>query len=184
MPNTTYNDFVKDPDQAARRAELAAFCGPRPDKFVKIYDKMAQQANPQPGIKPQFSFFDSGFCWPAFFLGPIWMMYRKMWLWGGVILVAFVIFSFLPLPRGVGIGLSVGMAVGGARLYVYNAIGTIAKLRDNPPALAAASGVSHLAGWTTGILYIVIVGYFAFHTANLNRSQTLGGPSGTYSSPR
>lgn len=178
MPDTTLTAFLKDSDQAARRAELAAFCGPRPDKFMRIYDSMAAVANRPPGERPKFKFFDGGFCWPAFFLGPIWMFYRKMWVYAGIVLAILFIFSLLPLPRGVGVGLGVAIASVGARLYVTHAISTINKLRGNPAQLAAASGVSLLAGWISGVLYVLLAGYLAIHMANAERTQRgLGSPS-------
>ena len=163
MPDTTYLDFVKDPDQATRRQELVTFFGPNPGKYLAIYDNMAAIANRPAGTRPPFQLFGGGFSWPAFFLGPIWMLYRKMWLWGGIILAVFLIFTFLPLPRGAGIGLAAGMAVAGARLYVTSAISTVSKLRGDPARLSAAGGVSPLAGWVSGVIYVLVVGFVTIH---------------------
>jgi hypothetical protein len=176
MADNAYLAFVKDPDQTSRRAELAAFFGPRPEKFLKVYDNMASVANREPGTKAQIKFFDGGFCWPAFFLGPIWMFYRKMWVYAGIVLAIFFIFTFLPLPPGAGIGLAVAMAFAGARLYVTYAISTVSKLRGDPARIAAAGGVSPLAGWVSGIIYVLIVGYLIIHMANFARANRGSSP--------
>ena len=183
MPDSTYLDFVKDPDQPARRQELASFFGPRPEKYLAIYDGMAAIANRPAGTRPPFQLFGGGFCWPAFFLGPIWMFYRKMWLWAGIITVAFLIFTFLPLPRGAGVGLSVAMAFAGARLYVLYAISTVARLRGDLPRIAVAGGVSPLAGWVAGILYVVVVGSVSWHMAKYDRANAGSSPPSSLTRP-
>ncbi len=163
MPANAYLDFVKDPDQASRRAELVAFFGPRPEKFLKIYDDMAAIANRQPGTPIKFSLLDGSICWPAFFLGPVWMIYRKMWLYAGLVFVVAILFAFLPIPPGAVIGLNIGIALASARLYVTQSIAAISKLRGNPAALAAASGVSPVAGGIGGIVFVILLGFAGLH---------------------
>jgi hypothetical protein len=164
VANETYTAFLKDPDQPARRAELLAFIGPNPAPFMKTYDQQVATANREPGSKIKFA-FGSGFLWAPLFLGPVWFFYRKMWGWGLGITGLIVVLGLLPIHgNGVGIGLGAGCAVGGALLYVSQAIRQIEALRaacGGGPVdlreLAARGGVSKAAGWTAGAAYLVLV---------------------------
>ena len=182
MPATAQQAFLQDPDQAARRQELATFFGPRPDKFLKVYDNMAAIANRAPGTRPKFTAFGN-FCWPAFFLGPIWMFYRKMWVWASIVTAIFFIFSFLPIPRGAGIGLGAAIGSFGATLYVTQAISAVTRLRGKPSQIAAVGGVSPLAGWVAGIVYLAAVGSLSYHMAMYDRANRGSSPPASLTQP-
>jgi hypothetical protein len=161
MPDTTYLDFVKDPDQASRRQEIAAFIGPNPEKFLKVYDQMVAETNRTPETRPKRTFGLSGLCWPAFFLGPVWMFYRKMWGWAaGLTVLAFGI-GLLPInTHGLGAGLSAGMAVAGFRIYMLLAVNRVSKLHAagaSSSQIAAAGGVSPVAGWCSGVVLLLAI---------------------------
>ena len=106
----------------------------------------------------------SGFEVAAFFCGPVWFFYRKMWAWAwgitGLIVVFGVLSSVLHLRGGFAVGAI--LSVLAHRTYVDHAMTMIGKLRTpgsslNPGSLRAAGGVSKLAGWVSGSVYFVLV---------------------------
>ncbi len=160
MAILTYLSFVQDPDQASRRQELTAFFGPNAAAFLSTYDRMHAIANRPKGEKPSFRLNQFGFCVPALFLGPVWLFYRKMWLWGAVMIVAGVLFGVVHLPTGASIGLSVAVAGFGRQLYVTHAISVINKLRSvgaSTQQLASAGGVAMAAAVVSGVLLTAVV---------------------------
>ncbi len=164
MPNALL-DFANDPDQMSREAELRDFVGPNAEKFLAAYRKM----RPGPDGKTRFRIFGEGFCWPAFFLGPIWFFYRKMWAvaWGivGLLVVTNVLGILapsLPIQR---IGFPVAVIIGGwaFRLYVTQAASRLNTMRTanggvlRPETVRQAGGVSVTAAWVSGIVYGLVV---------------------------
>ena len=53
--------------------------------------------------------------WPAFLLGPIWMMYRKMYrlaaMWVGLLLLISVVETMLDVPEGVSLVITIALSV-------------------------------------------------------------------------
>ncbi|WP_164981628.1 DUF2628 domain-containing protein [Silvibacterium dinghuense] len=146
------HQFLLDEDQEARRAELMAFIGPNADKFMPTYDSMrARLVAPAGGKKPKII---RGFVAAAFFLGPVWFLYRKMWMVSLIILGVVVVFALLPIPGGNRIGLPIGiaLAISGKYTYVEHAMKRIIALRGASPVadlsvLAKEGGVSKPAGY-------------------------------------
>ena len=164
MADPTYTSFLKDPDQASRRAELVAFFGPNADKFLRGYDEQVVIANRAPHEKTKFSFNARAYVWPAFFIGPVWFFYRKMWAWGAGLTVLVLVLGLIPLRTNFGFPLGVALAFGGGSLYLSHAIKTIEQLRQQSPGgvldpaqLAAVGGVSKTAGWVGGIIYVLLL---------------------------
>lgn len=154
MPNE-FLTFANDPDQMSREAELRDFIGPNADKFLTYYRNML----PGPNGRPAFKLFGAGFNPGAFFGGPVWFFYRKLWAWAWGITGLIVILSFLPFPRGVGIGLGAGLAAAANRVYLSHAISKLTRLRSvngflDPAAVRQAGGVSTTAGWVSGVIYV------------------------------
>jgi len=89
------------------------------DKFQKYYAKYFSHIELKKSI--------SGFNFGAFFFGPIWMIYRKMYVYGLAYFILITVFnivlSFLEisaaLDRGISIGISVALAMSGNTLYRY-----------------------------------------------------------------
>ena len=157
MAENAYLAFLRDPDQAARRAELTAFFGPNAGKFLSVYDVLQNDAVTGSG-KPKFRLRGSGFSAPAFFFGPVWFFYRKMWLIAGIIAAGMVVLSLVPGTSRLGAGVGAGLAVMAYRAYVQHAIGKIDKLRGpdgvaDLAMVAEAGGVSKLAAWISGTIY-------------------------------
>ncbi len=160
MANDPYINFLQDPDQVSRQAELATFFGPHGAKFLKGYEMQRAMMTRTTGGKIRYSFLRAGYVWPAFFVGPVWFFYRKMWLWGGILTAVVVVLGLLPIAGRVGFPLGIAMAVGGSSLYLNHAVRTIERLRQaspngvvDPQQLAAAGGVSKTAGWIGGVVY-------------------------------
>ncbi len=165
MPAASIAEFLRDPDQIHRREELLAFFGPHADIYLTVYDRLHSTANRVPGQKFQFNFFGGGLSGPAFFVGPVWFFYRKMWLYGGILTGLMVLLAALPAFLSVGrlsLPISIGIAIGAKQIYVSHAISTIQKLRAANPALtpqtlAQAGGVSKTAGWISGAIYALLL---------------------------
>jgi len=156
MAKTDYADFLRDPDQPARRAELEAFFGPNAHKFLPVYDRL--RADFARTGKPGFSLRGGGFSFPALLCGPCWFLYRKMWAIGAIVIAGAVALAFLPVSGGAGIGISIALGSFAYRAYVQYAIARITKLRREDrtiglDALRRAGGVSRRAGWISGLIY-------------------------------
>ncbi|WP_442678123.1 DUF2628 domain-containing protein [Sphingomonas sp. ASY06-1R] len=155
MANTAYIDFLKDPDQPARRAELANFIGPNANAFIPVYDRLQEDAA---SGKPKFRLFGGGFSVVAFLCLPVWFFYRKMWLIAGFITVAMIAIGFIPGASRAGLPIGVLLGLIAHRTYVQHAIVAIQKLRRpdgtvDPAELRRVGGVSRTAGWISGLAY-------------------------------
>ena len=89
------------------------------DKFQNYYKKHFDQITPKKGM--------SGFNIAAFFLGAVWLFYRKMYAYGFAY-IAFMLLSSIigtmiglseSIDRGISIGIAIGMVMGGNGLYKY-----------------------------------------------------------------
>ncbi|MET0269556.1 MAG: DUF2628 domain-containing protein [Sphingomonas sp.] len=156
MARNDYADFLRDPDQPARRAELEAFFGPNAHKFLPVYDRL--QADFARTGKPGFSLRGGGFSVPAFLCGPCWFLYRKMWAIAAIVVAVGVALAFLPVGGGAGIGIGIALGAFAYRAYVQHAIAAITRMRRRDgavrlDALRFAGGVSRAAGWISGLIY-------------------------------
>jgi hypothetical protein len=87
------------------------------EKYLSYYKKHFNQIT----TKKTTSGFNIG----AFFLGPIWMFYRKMYLYGWIYIICMLIFSIVMelmgisemLDRGISIGITVALGMFGNTLY-------------------------------------------------------------------
>jgi hypothetical protein len=153
--------FLDDPDPADRRAELLAFVGPRPVGFLDLYDYLVAHREQDAVGRLGRGLLYNGFSAYAFFLGPVYFFYRKMWLWGTGYVLAMLTFAAIPATSRADIGLSIAMALVTRWVYVRHAIGKIESLRAGTPEageaflgrLAEAGGVSWVAGWISGALF-------------------------------
>lgn len=179
MPdNSAYFAFLNDPDQEVRRAELRTFFGPNAETFLKAYDRLRSDTPAVPGGRPKFRLFGGGFEPAAFFLGPVWFFYRKMWLMAWVVVGMLVVVSFIPFRAA---GLIVGITLAGMahRVYVQYAVQKLTTLHRGgtpvtPDTVAAAGGVSKRAGVISGVIYalfwilgVVSIIYLASHGQSL-----------------
>lgn len=89
------------------------------EKFQNYYKKHFDQITLKKGM--------SGFNIAAFFLGAVWLFYRKMYAYG-LFYIAFMLLSSVmsimldlseSVDRGISIGIAVGMGMSGNGLYKY-----------------------------------------------------------------
>lgn len=153
--DNAHGRFLRDPDTDARRAELAAFVGPNAAPFLAMYDRL--RVTPErPGFRATTSFVAM-----AFFLGPCWFFYRRMWAWAWAIVALMGVLVFIPGSSRVGVPLAVSLGLFGRYSYLSRAFGVIERLRGGAAtadleALRRAGGVSRVAGWTSSAVYLVI----------------------------
>lgn len=94
------------------------FIGPNPDKFIKA-------AGVGAGGKQSTTFN-----WPAFFIGPIWLFYRKLYLWGAcLLLVPVVLVVIFPQLSKVSFGYGVLLGLLGHKIYMNHATSKIGKIK-------------------------------------------------------
>ena len=158
MPdNSAYFAFLADPNQEARRAELRDFFGPNADTFLRAYDKLREDTPQVSGGRPKFRLFGGGFEAAAFFMGPVWFFYRKMWMMAWIIVGLMVVLAFIPF-RAVGFILGITLAGMAHRLYVQQSVQKLVALHAANPAVTPAmvqaeGGVSKPAGIISGAIY-------------------------------
>ncbi|MCQ8279728.1 DUF2628 domain-containing protein [Acetobacteraceae bacterium KSS8] len=145
------DDFLRHGDPAERRDELRRYIGPNADSFLPVYDRMqAKQSSALPW---------TGFCWPAFFLGPVWFFYRKLWLFAGLLCAIILAVALIPkLPPISGLIVSFISARMARWLYLTDAMKRLEALRETgqinrPGAIERAGGVSKPAAWISGIIF-------------------------------
>lgn len=155
-------DVFDDSAESRRREELRAYIGPHAESFMPVWASMQARAAPrQPGVKrPRLKI---SFVVMAFFLGPCWFFYRKLWLWAWVLTGLIVLLAVLPIPGRVTAPLGILLAVFGRQAYIGHAQKEIAKLRGGAEfadleVLRHAGGVSPVAGWvSSGVLIAISV---------------------------
>jgi hypothetical protein len=171
MAARALTQLASDPDQPSRRAELLAFIGPNPKSFLTLYQRLVADTAAK---ERRLTSLVGGLCAPAFFLGPVWFFYRKMWLWASGYCVVMVLLAMLSFGGQTGLVLSVIAALVARLAYLDHAARTIAKLRRTHPVdermyltqLAEAGGVSKLAGWISGVFFAAVLAvatYAALH---------------------
>lgn len=143
--------FFLDKDQDDRRAELAAFCGPHADLFLKTYDGVRQMAvDKASGTGVKFKLFrNNDFSGAAFFLGPVWFFYRKMWAYAWGLVALYTVLAFLPSGFGSRFAMPLALATGlfaRSGYVIWATIKTELMRRPDgaldPAAIARVGGVS------------------------------------------
>ena len=153
-------DVFDDGAEARRREEMRAFIGPHADAFMPVWASMqarsAARAAGEKRRRLQFSFIAM-----AFFLGPSWFFYRKMWVWGWTLVAVLVALNFVPGASRAGLPLGISLAMFGRMAYLGHAQKRIATLRGGAEfadldVLRRAGGVSPVAGWISAVVLAVI----------------------------
>jgi hypothetical protein len=136
--------------------EVALFAGPNADRFRPAWEKGRDR------LLEGRAAFALGFCWPALLFSFAWFFYRKMWLFGAMVLVLPVALSFILESRAGGsIGMTVAMAMLGKGLYAQHAVGRIGEIRErggDDSAIARAGGVSIVGGAVGGAILALAAG--------------------------
>lgn len=146
--------LAESPDQEQVRADLAAFFGPKADRFLAKYERMFRTKKP---------FRRISWNWPVFFLNFVWFFYRKMYLYGSIFLALPLVLGLL-LPDGPGgAGLALVFALCADHWYVTHALKQVAKAdalglqgAGRTAYLQERGGVSRLAGGIALVVYLCI----------------------------
>lgn len=139
--------------------QKALFVG---EKYEKYYKGKFEQITPT----KQMAGFNIG----AFFLGPIWLFYRKMYAYGAFY-IAFVFTSGIvttifeiseSIDRAISTGLAVTMGLGGNALYKYFVEKRIKTISENHPsnieeALVEKGGTNSIAAWGLLIVFVILI---------------------------
>lgn len=147
--------LAEGPDQEQVRADLAAFFGPKAERFLAKYEKLRR------GFGRGKLFFSWN--WAVFFLNFAWFFYRKMYLCGVLILVLPLVLGLL-LPEGPGgAGLVLAFALFADHWYVTHALKQVIKANalglqgaERAAYLQERGGVSRLAGGLALVVYVCI----------------------------
>ena len=72
----------------------------------------------------KFEAIKQGWSWPAFFLGFLWAMYRKMWWLGYGVFAGFIVLTFITYsPNNGPFGSPLYNIISFASMFVYGALG-------------------------------------------------------------
>ena len=177
MPANILDSFLQDPAYSERRKELAFFVGPNAEKFLAAYDAQIQQRKDYFETKKIKFFQWSFFTWPAFFTGPVWFFYRRMWAWGWGITIGLIVLALIPGINRISFPIGIMLGAIAKRVYIDYAMRQINALHASgnatEPALIAAGGVSTKAGWIAGVIFVI---YMILSIAGLIYLGTHGAP--------
>jgi hypothetical protein len=147
----------QEQNQERVRSELATFFGPRPDAYLKVYEKIRFRTD---GRK----IFPMTWSWPVFVGGFTWFFYRKMYGAGAALIVVPIVIVLL--FGSAGSASLAYFAVSAKSMYVYSALGRILKAdslglsgAERSDYLRRAGGVSLVAGVLAGVLYVAMFGF-------------------------
>ncbi|MGA3085973.1 MAG: DUF2628 domain-containing protein [Thermodesulfobacteriota bacterium] len=144
-------------DDQITEEEFRAFIGKKADHYLSKFRSFFSGANYG---------FAVTWNWPAFFLGFIWMLYRKMYLWA--LLAFFITFTPVALPLTM-----IGWGIVGNYLYYLHGRKKILEYKSRQGTTPIALSLSDLGGvnrwvWYIGFIFflflvcIVVLGFFIF----------------------
>jgi hypothetical protein len=136
-------------------AEIVAFTGPNADRFLPAWHDMKDQAT---GKKR----FVWRWCWPAFFFGFAWFLYRRMYAHGAVFLfLPILLVLFTPVGDTGTSSVAAVLAVMAKNFYVGHARNKIHKIKERAASaeeaaakIVRAGGVSLAGGVIGGFIWI------------------------------
>jgi hypothetical protein len=134
--------------------QLAAFAGPNSEDYLKFLAKCRENGR-----------FRLGFVWGAFLAPPVWLAYRRLYLYLAFYLIAVIALAFLmPDSSSAGTAGSLAVAMTGKMLIVQRAWKAVDKSYDvemndeqRLEYLARKGGVSWTAGGIVLFLYLLVV---------------------------
>jgi hypothetical protein len=157
--------LLDNPDQDGIRADLTAFFGPRAGVYLDVNDKMRADDGRRRLLPLSWS-------WAALLAGYVWCFYRKMYIYGAVMLLLPVIGRMAPL----GPALNLAAASVAKTLYVHRALARIVTADElrlvgahRSSYLTQAGGVSLAAGILGGLLYAATFAFAVFVIVTLLR---------------
>lgn len=139
-------DFLRLTDE-----QLAAYVGPNSNYYLKHLRKSQESGR----LKP-------GFVWGALLAPPVWLAWRRYYLFllAYLVVVALTIW-LLPDNTSIGIGLSIGMAMAARMIVLSQATSILRKAEgaseeEKLKLLAEKGGVSWIAGGITLTLFLIL----------------------------
>jgi Protein of unknown function (DUF2628) len=141
----------------ASEADLRTFIGPNADRYLRVWREMDEGRT------------RTAWNWPAFLFPELWLLYRKMYLDGALVLGILLLGAFVtnPLVSVFGsLALKVALGCRGDRLYREHAERRVAEIlaRHGRGALARAGGTS----WPEVATVFLLVALFAPLTQNFS----------------
>jgi hypothetical protein len=141
-PNPAIHDLPNQDKVRTSRDDFRDFIGPNAERYLRAYD--LRQAR-----RRAFGSFSLA----AAFIPLAWLMYRKMYVAAGILLLGSLIIGLVMPDIGPGAGIAAVFGVLGKTLYLSHAESRIRKIgaRHLPPAehvalLKRAGGVSWISG--------------------------------------
>ena len=146
-------------------ADLVAFIGDNAHKYMPKFKKFNQGGTDS---------FALSWHWPVFFLGPLWMLYRKLNGWA---LVAFVL-DWIP---GVNALAKITFALTGNYLYYKHCKNKINELRRSRPSSDLSASLAHAGGvqrwvisFSTVLVILALAGVTLFAYNSRTGERTIG----------
>ena len=150
-----YLELLDDVDQQRVRLDLTTFFGPRAEVFLDTYEKMRSGTGTRRTAPMTWN-------WPAFLGSFTWFFYRKMYLYGAMIIILPIILGYL--FGSAGSALPILFAIWAKAWYVTCALNRIVKADklgltggERTDYLQRAGGVSLPAGIFAGLLYAALL---------------------------
>lgn len=139
-------------------AEIVAFAGPNAHRFLPAWHDMKDQAEG----KRRFAL---RWCWPAFFFGFAWFLYRRMYALAAAFLFLPILLAlFTPIGSTGGSSVAVILAMLAKAIYVGHAQSKIRKIKGRAVSAEEASakivragGVSIAGGIIGGSIWVGLV---------------------------
>jgi hypothetical protein len=148
-PDSVTHDLPDQGGIRTNRDDLRVFIGPNAERYLRAYDLKQTRRR---GL--------AGFSVAAAFIPLAWLMYRKMYVAAGILLLGSLIIGLVIPDIGPGIGIAGVFGVLGKTLYLSHAESRLRKIgaRHLPPAehvalLQRAGGVS----WIGAVIGAIIM---------------------------
>jgi hypothetical protein len=154
---------------------VAQFIGPNVHKFIGVMKRMRDKdASYRKGVV--------SWCWPAFWLGPVWMLYRKMWVAAAAFFILNLVLTYL-FKNSSGLLFNLIMGMWGKALYVGHAARAVEEIEANAVTpmdrindMSRLGGVSSAAAWTAvGLTFVagVVIAMVAMKSGQVPISRAI-----------
>src|SRR5882757_6111867 len=150
-----YLDLMDEVDQTRVQADLATYFGPRADVYLDTYEKMRSATGAQRRSPRTWN-------WPVFFGSFTWFFYRKMYVYGAMMIILPIVLGYLFGSAGGALPILFAMWAKG--WYVSHALDRIVKAdklglagAERTDYLQRAGGVSLPAGIFAGLTYAALL---------------------------
>ena len=153
--------LLEEADQGRIRDELATFFGPHAEDYLGTYEKMLASTGRR-RLSPRT------LSWPVFLVSFAWFFYRKMYIYGAMLIFVPIIMSYLLGSAGGG-STALFSAMMAKGWYVQSGLNRILKADglgltglERSDYLKRAGGVSLTAGAFAGFVYVAMLALFIY----------------------